>query len=271
MTPYHGGGNIGRFISNEGEYLFMETEILTQIGLSSSEIRVYFALLELETSTVGPIIERARVPDSKIYSILEKLKEKGLVSFVIKNNVKHFQAADPNNIINILNEKEREIARQKKELQEEIIPRIESKRKLTEDKQEASVYESFDGIKAAFNLILDNLERGEEYQVFMLGDALKEKRVIRFFRNYHKKRIEKGIQTRLLSHKKYRDIVNKNHKYKSMKIRFTDQTLPVGTFIFKNHVMTVVWEEKPTAFVIRSRKNYEHYKEFFEEIWNRAK
>ena len=54
----------------------METKTLKGIGLTDSEIKVYFALLELESSTVGKIIEKSRVPDSKIYSILEKLKEK---------------------------------------------------------------------------------------------------------------------------------------------------------------------------------------------------
>src|SRR3990167_5138490 len=110
----------------------MNTQILNQIGLNDSEIKVYFALLELETSTIGPIIEKAKVPDSKIYLILDKLKEKGLISFVIKNNVKHFQASDPKNLIHLLNEKERQIQEQKKELEENIIPQIEQRRKLAE-------------------------------------------------------------------------------------------------------------------------------------------
>ena len=83
----------------------MDTRLLSQIGLTNSDIKVYFALLELESSTVGPIIKKSRVPDSKIYAILEKLKSRGLVSFVIKNNVKHFQCADPKNLISIIEEK----------------------------------------------------------------------------------------------------------------------------------------------------------------------
>ena len=245
----------------------METKILSQLGLAESEIRVYFALLQLETSTVGPIIEKAKVPDSKIYAILEKLKEKGLVSFVIKNNVKHFQASDPKNLIRLLNEKERQIQEQKKELEENIIPQIEQRRKLAEEKQEAVVYESLEGLKSAFNLILDTLNPGDEYRVFVLGEALKEKQVINFLQNYHKKRIEKGIKARLISNKEFKDVINKFYRYKGLKIRFTDQKLPIGAFIFKGCVMTVIWGEKPTAFVIKSNKNYEYYREFFDEIW----
>jgi sugar-specific transcriptional regulator TrmB len=249
----------------------MDNKLLTDIGLTGSEIKVYFALLELETSTVGPIIDKSKVPDSKIYSILEKLKDKGLATYVIKNNVKHFQATDPKNLLDILKDKEEAIQEQKKELQEKIIPEIEKRRKLTKEKQEANVYESYDGIKAAFNVLLDTLKKGEEYQVFMLGEELKEQRIITFFQNYHKKRIQEGIKTRLLAHTSHKNIVKRWHKYKGMKIKTTNRKLPLGTFIFKNHIMTVVWQEKPTAFIIKSKKNYEHYKEFFEEVWKKAK
>jgi sugar-specific transcriptional regulator TrmB len=249
----------------------METKILTQIGLTESEIKVYFTLLELESSTVGPIIEKAKVPDSKIYAILEKLKEKGLVSFVIKNNVKHFQASDPKNLIHIINEKQEELLKQKKELEEKILPQIEQRRKLTEEKQEAIVYEDFEGLKSAFNFILEMMDKDEEYRVFMFGEALKEERVIRFLQNYHKKRIEKGVTVRLISEIRYKDIINKSHRYEGMDIRFTNQKLPIGIFIFKGYVMTVVWEEKPAAFIIRSKRNYEYFKDFFEDIWKNAK
>jgi len=246
----------------------MEMKVLSQLGLTESEIKVYFALLELESSTVGPLIEKAKVQDSKIYSILEKLKEKGLASFVVKNNVKHFQASDPKNLVALLNEKEDEIAAERKELEESVIPYIESRRRLTEEKQEATVYESYAGLKSAFNLILDNLGAGEEYCVFMLGESLKEKRVISFFQTYHKKRMAKGIRARLISNLGFRDLVLSTHHYKGMKIRFTKQKLPVGIFIFKNHVMTVLWGEKPAAFVIKSKRNYDYYREFFEGTWD---
>jgi len=249
----------------------METEVLKQVGLSEGEIKVYFALLELESSTVGRIIEKSGVPDSKIYMILEKLKEKGLASFVIKNNVKHFQASDPKNILRLLTEREKAIAGQKKELEEKILPEIERKRKQTEEKQEAVVYESMEGLKAAMNYMLDVVGKGGEYQVFVIGEVLKEKRVIDFFKEYHKKRLAKGVSGRRLSSVEFRDILEKYHKSRNIPMRFTSQKLPVGVFIFKNHVMTMIWEEKPTAFVIKSRKNYQYYKEFFEDLWKTAK
>lgn len=249
----------------------MQTRILNQIGLTDSEINVYFALLELETSTVGKIIDKSKVPDSKIYALLDRLKEKGLVSFVIKNNVKHFQASDPKRLLSLLNEKEREIEQQKLELKENIIPLIEEKRKLTEDKQEATVYESFEGIKSALNYVIDTLNNDDEYYVFALSKELGEKPILKLFQDYHKKRIEKNIKVKLIAHTKIKKIVEDYYRLKLMDIRFTNRSLPVGLFIFKNHVTTIVLGERPTAFVIKSKRNYEAYKEFFEEIWEKAK
>ncbi len=249
----------------------METEVLEQIGLTNSEIKVYFALLELESSSVGPIIERAGVQDSKIYSVLDKLKEKGLVSFVIKNNVRHFQASDPKNLLDILSSKEKLLQKQREELEKNIIPQIEERRKLTEDKQEAMVYEGFEGFKAALYTMLEVVGSGGEYQVFMLGGELEDMRTVRFFRTFHRFREGKRIKVRLISHERFRKLIEKKHRHVGMNIRFTKQEIPVGAFIFRGHVTTVVWGEKPTAFVIKSKKNYEYYKEFFEYVWAKSK
>ena len=103
-------------------------EILEQLGLSNNEIKVYLALLELEQSTATPIVKKADIPNSKIYPVLEKLIKKGLVNYVIKNNVKYFQASSPENLMDILNSKEKDIINQKKAVSK-LIEEIELKKK----------------------------------------------------------------------------------------------------------------------------------------------
>jgi sugar-specific transcriptional regulator TrmB len=49
----------------------METKILGEIGLSKNEIKVYFALLELDKSSATPIMKKSGVPHSKVYPVLE--------------------------------------------------------------------------------------------------------------------------------------------------------------------------------------------------------
>ena len=247
----------------------MNTEILEQIGLSKNEIKIYFALLELEQSSATPIVKKSGVPNSKVYPTLDKLIKRGLVSYVIKNNVKYFQASDPKNIIDFLNDKENLISQQKKEI-EKLIPQIEHKRKLAKDKQEATIYEGFDGIKVAFNNVLSKVPQNTEYYVFTLGDELEKSELKHFFRDYHKKRIQKKIKVKLIANEKIRKTFLKHHLYKNMKVKFTKLKLPTGIFIYENYVMTVTWIGEPTAFVIKSKNNAERYKEFFLELWKTA-
>ncbi|MBU1112232.1 MAG: helix-turn-helix domain-containing protein [Nanoarchaeota archaeon] len=247
----------------------MNTSILEQIGLSKNEIKVYFALLELDQSSATPIVKKAKIPNSKVYPTIEKLIQKGLVSFVIKNNVKYFQASDPKNLIDYINKKEKQLSEQKDKI-EKIIPLIELKRESAKEKQESTVYEGIKGVKVAFNNILNSLKKGQEYYVFTLGQELGTKELKLFFANYHQKRIKKGIKVRLIANNKIKKSFLKHHMYKGMDVKFTNLKLPLGIFIYNNEVMTVVWGDNPTAFVISSKNNTEKYKEFFIDIWKTA-
>ena len=207
----------------------MDKSILEQIGLSKNEIKVYFALLDLDQSSITSIVKKSNIPYSKSYPTLDKLISKGLVSFVIRNNVKYFQIRNPRNLIEFIKDKENQLAEQKKQI-EKLIPSIESKRKNARNKQEANVYESVEGVKAAFNNIINSLNKGGEYLVFTLGNELERQELITFFNNYHKKRIEKGIKVRLIANRSIKNMFIKHHKYEDMKIRYTNLQLPSGIF-----------------------------------------
>ncbi|MBT3705113.1 hypothetical protein HOG17_05035 [Candidatus Peregrinibacteria bacterium] len=69
--------------------------ILTAIGLTDKEARVYLSMIELGQSVVSNIATKARINRVTAYDILKKLKEKGLISTVTKNRIKYFSPTDP--------------------------------------------------------------------------------------------------------------------------------------------------------------------------------
>ena len=99
----------------------METESLRNLGLTDSEIKVYLALLELGSTTKGPIVDKSRVASSKIYELLEKLSQKGLISTVIRSGTRYFEAAPPSRLLDYLKEKEANLKEQEINLQK-LIP-----------------------------------------------------------------------------------------------------------------------------------------------------
>src|SRR3989338_9474242 len=93
----------------------MNKQFLQKIGLTKGETKVYEALALLGKSSTGKIIDKAGISSSKSYIILEKLIQKGLVSFVIENNIKKFQITNPNNILDYINKQQKELEKIKKE------------------------------------------------------------------------------------------------------------------------------------------------------------
>ena len=57
-------------------------KILKQIGLTENEIQVYLTLLKIGSSGVSTIAEHSGLYRPYVYDTLERLQEKGLVSFI---------------------------------------------------------------------------------------------------------------------------------------------------------------------------------------------
>jgi sugar-specific transcriptional regulator TrmB len=244
----------------------MDLSKLEKIGLSKNEIKVYFALLEIGKNSATPIVRKSEIPNSKIYPTMEKLISKGLVSYIIKNNVKYFQASDPQHLIEYINEKEKDLQERKKDI-EQLIPKIEARRKL--ESQEALVYEGLECVKVIFRDILNSLGKNEEYLVFTLGQELESDKLKLFFKKFHNERVNKKIKVRLIGKKKTKKVFSEVYNYKLMEVKFANFELPTGVFIYKDKVMTLLWKDKISAFVITSKDNADSYREFFEDLWKK--
>lgn len=242
----------------------METEIFRELGFSERETKVYVALLELGSVTSGPIAAKTKLQHSKVYETLDKLIEKGLVSYIIVSKTKHFQASSPKEILNIIEERKRRFR--------SILDELELKQKFSESKQIAIVHEGFKAFKALFNRIADELKPKEQYWAFAFKNEYYTPAASLFLRKFHQKLEEKNIDDRLLGHQSVRQALKKTFEgNNNIKILFTANDTPLGVIIIKNKVINLVWGERPTAIEITSEQIHEQYKKFFLELWNTAK
>ena len=168
-------------------------ELLEEIGLTKAEINVYLALLELGSSTTGPIVDKSRASSSKIYEILDKLMQKGLVSYIIQEGIKHFEAADPKRIIDYLQEKQARLAQQTKEIAS-VLPELELKQTLSKYKSEATIYKGMKGMETAFKELLKG-PKSKNY-VFVVGEM--DERLNDFFKKLYVERALRGIRTKTI-------------------------------------------------------------------------
>lgn len=241
-----------------------EYDVLKEIGFSEREIKVYVALLELGTTTVGPIASRTRLQHSKIYETLDKLIDKGIVSFIVVSQTKHFQASDPKAILNILDERKRRFT--------DILDELELKRKYADSKQIAVVHEGYKSFKALFNRIADELNPGDSYWAFAFKNEYHNPTTANFLRNFHIVLAEKNIDDKSLGHVSVKKVIKKAFEgNKNIKIRFTTNDTPLGVIIIKNRVINLVWGERPTAIEITSEQIYQQYRKFFLQIWEESR
>ena len=65
-------------------------QLLTSLGLSKNEAKVYLALLDLGSATAGKIAEKSKVHRTNVYDALERLIEKGVVTYIFKKDIKNY-------------------------------------------------------------------------------------------------------------------------------------------------------------------------------------
>ena len=173
----------------------MIPSVLESIGLTRSDIKVYTALLELGSSTTGPIVDKAGVTSSKIYEILDRLMQTGLVSYIIQGKTKYFEAASPERITDYVNEKKESLEKQESEIRK-IIPELKLKQTLSKYKQEALIFKGQKGAETAFLDILSTMKKGEEYCVFVITELTAASQ--RWMMKFHAMRAKAGIKVKFL-------------------------------------------------------------------------
>ena len=252
--------------------MYMESDVLREIGFTNGEIKVYSALLELGSTATGKIVKKSGVSSSKVYTILDKLANKGLVTHVIRENRKYFQASSPRKIMDLLKEKEKSIKTQE-EMFSKILPAMLSKEKSAEKRHEAFVYEGYGGVKTYFENLLKE-SKGEERLVFGARSGYPvSKPAQRFFRLYDRRRAKAGIKLRMIFNEDMRASAYKMYKNQPLtEVRFLPNVTMSSIGISKNSIDILLWtKDTAVVFAIRSREVANTFRKYFEVLWKTAK
>jgi predicted transcriptional regulator len=248
----------------------INTEIFKEIGLTEGETKTYLALLKLGETTTGPLINESKVAKSIVYQILEKLIKKGLVSYSIKDKTKHFTAEHPNKIFEYIEKRKLEFEKQKKKLKD-YLPELMKYQKKTNDTQ-IRIYEGFEGVQTAFNHYQTKLEKGDEYLGFGIFGS-QDQKYHNFWMQHHLKRIDQGINSRLLFNTNTPPVVLENrNSYKGCDSRYQHNKLktPAWIQIYKD-VSTIFLQSKDLAVEITNQEIADTFKVLFEDYWEKTK
>lgn len=239
---------------------------LLKVGLTEGEAKVYLALSELGSSSVGPIVKKSKVAYSNIYDILNRLLDKGVVSFVIKSKTKYFQAAPPSNFLEYLNKKEKEIFNQKESLKKALSDLEELQGSGI--KQEAEVFLGLKGLRSAYEKMLKDANKKDViWFSYIYEEEYAEKSDLFYNSIQHisKKATSKGI-----ANKEYKKSWFAK-KSKFLNIRFVDFPVPGIIDVFRDMVFIVSWKPEVIGILIKSESIAKNLGKYIREIWESAK
>jgi len=177
--------------TNENRMLERE---LMEIGLNEKEVKVYLASLELGQSAVQGIANKSSVNRATTYFIIEGLMAKGLISSFHQGKKQFFVATDPDRLVEILEEQERDMKRKSEELKK-LIPQLQSINNKKSDRPVVRYFEGKEGIKAMLEEFLRGASKGEAnmaYSVDAINKFFKDSEVA----SWRSERAQKGIRTK---------------------------------------------------------------------------
>lgn len=246
----------------------MDEKLLEEIGMTKGEIKVYLTLLKIGETTTGKIIEEAQISSGKIYEILDKLSKKGLVSYIIKEKTKYFQASNPNRILDFLKEKEKELSKKEEQLKKEL-PELLDLQETNKKKYESTLYQGYNGIKT---VIFNSIKRlGEETEVYAMGvRGSKAEKYNLLWKTWHNNRIKKNVKSKIIFSE--RDEYSRElSKLKNTQIKIIKGITPSGITILKDRILIFTFENEPSVLQIINPEIRESFKTFFETMWQVAK
>lgn len=243
---------------------------LQNLGLSEKEAKVYVAALELGQETVQNISKKAAINRPTTYLQIESLKTRGLMSQFEKGKKTFFVAESPEQLLRIINVWEKDLAIKKTEANR-IIPLL---KEVFEGAGERPRVRFLEGQEGAKTLQADFLAvKNKAIESFANLD-----KVFEIFpkheEDYSQKRIEKGIESRVIYTRKDGPLAGANDPAKLRRTRYlASNKLPLGAdiTIYDNKVALATYRAKPIGVVIESQEIADTLRAIFNLVWDNAK
>lgn len=140
------------------------SKILSALGLLDSEIKTYMAALRNGPSTVLDLTKLTHLSRQAIYTAIEALSHRGLMSSVQHGKKQFYTSERPNKLLSHAKRKETELAEQIKDL-ENILPELELQ--AGGEKPVVKVFEGKEGLRA----ILEDTRASKPLELHEITDV----------------------------------------------------------------------------------------------------
>lgn len=201
-----------------------------------------------------------------VYDVIQKLLEKGLVSFIEKEDKKFYKVINPIKLLDILEEKEEYLRKIRQELIK-LIPNLEELMKKGKKEVDARILFGREGIKT---MNMDEIKEGKTIYVICTTIDKTEELLKTFLPRFTRKRIKKKIKIKMLSAKKDVKFLK---KYRLIEVRFLPEEYvsPASLTIYRDRLGITLWADNPITILIKNQEIANNFLNYFELMWKIAK
>jgi sugar-specific transcriptional regulator TrmB len=238
---------------------------LIEIGLNEKEAKVYLASLELGQSTVQDIAKKAGVNRATTYFVIEALMKSGLMSSFHKGKKQYFVAADPDRLVEVL-EQEKNVIEKREENLKKLLPQLESI-KMKHEGPVVRYFEGKEGIAAMVDEFLKTKKTtiNMAYSVDAINRVFSEKER----EKWRSRRLERGIETKTIyTYRKGElpEIPNTNR----IKIPFEKFPVSSDIAIYDDKVRIASLGNRLTGIIIEDKEIAKSLKAILDLAWEAA-
>jgi len=231
-------------------------EELKKLGLSNKEAEIYLVLAKLGESSANELSKKNSTNRTVTYNILEKLIEKGLVSFVNKSNNRVYTIAKPESLLSSIKEKEI--------LALSLIDKI---KKLKQEKKQINRVEIYEGLESVKS-IFDEIKKAKELRILNATGKIFEKLIYSAHHVAKDIALRPNLKTIAVQSMKNTSLF-KLTKPSTVKYLPKEAENYATTFIFDNKVVIQILKDNPFIIRIENKDLYDGYKKDFDVLWSK--
>lgn len=241
------------------------TAALKDLGMSENEAKVYFASLSLGPATILKIAQAAELKRTTAYSVIESLKQMGLMNIQVAGFKRKFVAEDPNKLEAILEARKQRL--------KDVLPEFSALYNLQGGESFIKYYEGLESVKGVYEDLIREIKPHEDYLV--IGNVDHWIKLDReFFTDFSYRRAKMPIKIRLLVQD-----TETGREWLRLEKNFNSnmRLLPAETNLTTNLVITpqkvLIHQLTPPVLgiVIGNRDVIRMHTELFEVIWKGAR
>jgi len=235
----------------------VDAAVLKALGLTDVEAKVYTALLERGASTSGDIAKLTKIHRRTVYDAMERLTEKGLVGYMMRNQRRHYLAVNPKRLLEIVEKEEDELL--------SIMPGLEKRFTASKTEEKTLLLEGRKGLK---QVLLDQLTSSTD--ILIIGDVGEfGSWVGPYFHHFKQAVMRKGLKYRFLANETDRRL----HTFPNAEFRYLPKrySSPSTITIYGDKVAMTVRAQSPIILLIENSTIAESYRNNFGLLWKMAR